>query len=174
MIITKDELIASLENEVRILLHLISKIEPQMLDYRPTPKQRSMLELVQYLVIVVPVQLRVIQSGTFDMESFRARWSPEEQKAKAMSFEQAAASIAKQPEVIRDVVNSLSDADLRQEMEMFGSRKTRGAWVVTMALTHYAAYRMQLFLYLKSCGREELNTMDVWAGTSAPMPVAAA
>ena len=43
-----------------------------------------------------------------------------------------------------------------------------------MALTHYAAYRMQLFLYLKSCGREELNTMDVWAGASSPMPVAAA
>ncbi len=174
MIITKDELISSLEHEVQIVLHLISKIEPQMLDYRPTPKQRSMLELVQYLVIVVPVQLRVIQSGTFDMDSFRARWLPEEEKAKAMNLEQATAAIAKQPEVIREVVNSLSDAELRQEMEMFGSRKTRGAWLVTMALPHYAAYRMQLFLYLKSCGREELNTMDVWAGKSAPMPAAAA
>ena len=43
-ILTKSELIASLQNEVRILLHLCSKIEPQMLDYRPTPKQRSTMD----------------------------------------------------------------------------------------------------------------------------------
>jgi hypothetical protein len=172
MIITKDELISALEHEVRILLHLLSKVEPRMLDYRPTPKQRSMLELVQYLVMVVPVQLRVIQSGTFDMESFRARWAPEQEKAKAMSLEQATEAIGKHPELIREVVNSLSDADLRQEMEMFGGRNTRGAWLITMAHAHYVAYRMQLFLYLKSCGREELSTMDLWAGTSAPAAAA--
>jgi hypothetical protein len=36
-----------------------------------------------------------------------------------------------------------------------------------MVDTHYVAYHMQLFLYLKSCGREELSTMDLWAGRSA-------
>ena len=168
-ILTKDELTASLENEVRILLHLISKVEPQMLDYRPTPKQRSMLELLQYLVIVCPVQMRTIQSGTFDMDSFRARWAPEQQKAMSMGLEEARAAIATQPEVIREVVNSLSDADLRQEMEMFGIRAKRGALLVNMVQSHYVAYRMQLFLYLKGCGREELNTMDLWAGRSAAM-----
>jgi hypothetical protein len=119
-ILTKDELRSSLENEVRILLHLISKVEPRMLDYRPTPKQRR-------------------------------------------------AAIANQSEVIREVVNSLSDADLRQEMEMFGTRATRGALLVNMVHSHYVAYRMQLFLYLKGCGLEELNTMDLWAGRSAAM-----
>jgi hypothetical protein len=172
MIITKDELIATLEHEVRILLHLISKVEPRMLDYRPTPKQRSMLELLQYLVIVAPVQLRTIQSGTFDMGSFRERWIAEEQKAKAMGLGEATEAIAKQPELIREVVNSLSDADLRQEMEMFGARGSRGAWLIGMPHAHYVAYRMQLFLYLKSCGREELSTMDLWAGTSAPAAAA--
>jgi hypothetical protein len=166
MIITKDEVISSLEHEVQILLHLISKIEQPMLDYRPTPKQRSMRELVQYLVVVVPVQLRIIQSGTFEMDSFRERWAAEGQKAAAMGLHEAAAAIGKQPELIREVVNSLSDADLRQEVEAFGSRKSRGAWLIT-ALSHYVAYRMQLFLYLKSCGREELSTMDLWAGKTA-------
>jgi hypothetical protein len=28
-------------------------------------------------------------------------------------------------------------------------------------------YRMQLFLYLKASGREELNTMNLWAGMDA-------
>jgi hypothetical protein len=37
MVLTKAELIASLQNEVRILLHLPSKIDRAQLDYRPTP-----------------------------------------------------------------------------------------------------------------------------------------
>ncbi|HWD98891.1 MAG TPA: hypothetical protein VG345_07630 [Bryobacteraceae bacterium] len=167
MILTKDELISSLENDVQILSHLISKVEPGMLDYRPTPKQRSMLELLQYLVIVGPVQLRTIQSGTFDMDSFSKRWQAEDAKAKGMGLAEAADAIGKQLSLIREVVNSLSDSDLREEMEMFGSKGTRGAWLVNMAHSHYVAYRMQLFLYLKSCGREELSTMDLWAGRSA-------
>jgi hypothetical protein len=88
-----------------------------------------------------------------------------------MGLAEATEAIGKQPELIREVVNSLSDADLRQEMEMFGSRKSRGAWLIT-AQSHYVAYRMQLFLYLKSCGREELSTMDLWAGASAPAAAA--
>ena len=61
--LNQDELIAILENEVRLLLHLISKIEPRMLDYRPTPKQRSVLELLRYLATFPPVVLRTIATG---------------------------------------------------------------------------------------------------------------
>jgi hypothetical protein len=41
--------------------------------------------------------------------------------------------------------------------------------MMTCALkwTCSGAYRMQLFLYLKACGREELGTMDLWAGVDA-------
>ena len=52
MVLTKEELIGSLQNEVRILLHLASKIDRNKLDYRPTPKQRSTIELLQYLVVM--------------------------------------------------------------------------------------------------------------------------
>jgi hypothetical protein len=56
---------------------------------------------------------------------------------------------------------------------MFGSRASRGAWIVRLVLTHYAAYRMQLFLYLKASGREELNTMNLWVGMDAAQTGAA-
>ena len=49
MVLTKEELIGSLQNEARILLHLCSKIDPSILDYRPSPKQRSTIELLRYL-----------------------------------------------------------------------------------------------------------------------------
>lgn len=52
MVLTKSELVASLQNEVRILLHLASKIDRAKLDYRPTPNQRSTIELLQYLTVI--------------------------------------------------------------------------------------------------------------------------
>jgi hypothetical protein len=57
MVVTKNELVASLKNEVRILLHLAGKIDKAKLDYRPTPRQRSILELVQYLAIMAPAHI---------------------------------------------------------------------------------------------------------------------
>ena len=51
MVLTKDELIAALQKEVRILLHLTSKIDRAQLDYRPSAKQRSTLELLRYLYL---------------------------------------------------------------------------------------------------------------------------
>jgi hypothetical protein len=54
---------------------------------------------------------------------------------------------------------------------MFGRKATRGAFIVNTVLCGYAAYRTQLFLYLKASGREELNTMNLWAGMD-PTPSA--
>ena len=39
--------------------------------------------------------------------------------------------------------------------------------LVTMVINGHAAYRTQLFCYLKSCGRDELSTMDLWAGADS-------
>ena len=38
MVLTKSELIGSLQHEVHILLHLAGKIDRAKLDYRPTGK----------------------------------------------------------------------------------------------------------------------------------------
>ncbi len=51
---------------------------------------------------------------------------------------------------------------------MFGRKTSRGAMIVSLVLCHYPAYRMQLFLYLKACGHEELSTLNLWAGMDAP------
>ena len=161
MVLAKEEVIGALQDEVRVVLHLASKIEPKMLDYRPSPKQRSLLELIQYFVVMAPAQLQTIVAGDFTMEGFRARWQPAEAAAKAMNLEQAKA----------ELIGPLTDADLRARIEMFGHKASRGFWIVRLPLSHYAAYRMQLFLYLKACGREELNTMNLWMGTD---PVEAA
>lgn len=169
MVLTKDELIAALQSEVRVFLHLLSKVEPRMLDYRPAPKQRSLLELLQYMTVMPQIHLRTVASGVFDMDSWSKSWRTEEAVAKTRNLEQVKEAITKQPALAAELVGSCSDADLRSEMVMFGMLKaSRGALFVKLVLCHYAAYRMQLFLYLKACGREELSTMNLWAGMDAP------
>ena len=59
-------MIDALQNEVRILLHLAGKIDRAQLDYRPTPKQRSTLELLRYLAMMGPTMLRYTQTDTPD------------------------------------------------------------------------------------------------------------
>ena len=61
-----------------------------------------------------------------------------------------------------------TDADFRKELDVFGRKSSRGLLVITLVLNGHAAYRTQLFLYLKACGREELSTMDLWGGEDMP------
>ena len=170
MILTKSELIATLQHEVHILLHLAGKIEPSMLDYRPTPKQRSTLELLRYMAIMGPTQLAVIERGVFDRATLSATWSPAEAEAKKMSVDQAVAAIGRQSDEYARRLEAWTDADFRKEVDMFGRKSSRGLLVITLVLNGHAAYRTQLFLYLKACGREELSTMDLWAGADMPAP----
>jgi hypothetical protein len=168
MVLTKFELIGSLQNEVRVLLHLASKIDRGKLDYRPSPKQRSTLELLQYLTIMGPVLIEAAKAGSFDGAKFGAAL----QAAGARDFDQTVAAIAAQRDLYSSLLGTLSDADFRTEIEMFGNKSSRGAFLTNLVLCGCAAYRTQLFLYLKACGREELGTMNLWAGMDAPTPTA--
>ena len=40
--------------------HLAGKVDRAQLDYRPTAKQRSTLELLQYLAVMGPVQVKLV------------------------------------------------------------------------------------------------------------------
>ena len=90
MVLTKPELIASLQSEVRILLHLAGKIDRTMLDYRPTPKQRSTIELLKYLSMMGPTLVQYALADTPDP----ALWPTAAQAADARDFDQTVAAIA--------------------------------------------------------------------------------
>jgi hypothetical protein len=168
MVLIKDELIAALRNEVRILLHLASKVDRAKLDYRPTATQRSTLELLQYMAIMGPTQVAAIKGRVFDRPTLSALWGPAEAAAKRMSFDDAVAAIGKQAHDFARELDAWTEKDFRAEVDMFGRRSSAGALLVNLVLCGFAAYRTQLFCYLKSCGREELNTMNLWAGADGP------
>src|SRR5580658_1977956 len=111
MVLTKEELIASLQNEVRILVHLAGKVDKSKVDYRPTPKQRSILELLRYMAIMGPTQVAVIQTGTSDRPTLGALWSPAEASAKTMDYDQAVAAIQKQSDDYARILGAWTEAD---------------------------------------------------------------
>jgi hypothetical protein len=165
MVLTKQELIDSLQNEARILVHLCGKVEPAMLDYRPTPKQRSTIELLRYLTVMGPVLVDSIKAGSFLVD----QWNAAETRAAAMDFAAVVQSLESLSQHYADSIASFSDEEMRDEIDLFGSKTKRGPALVSIVVCGHAAYRTQLFCYLKSCGREELNTMNLWAGVDGTM-----
>jgi hypothetical protein len=168
VVLSKDELLATLQKEVRILVHLTTKIDRAQLDYRPTPKQRSTLELLRYLTIMGPGLIEAANTG-FD----RAKWGAATEIANARDFDQTVAVLAGHAKDYERLIGAMSDADFRAPMNAFdGTPTTKGAFIVYMVLGGLAAYRTQLFCYLKACGRSELTTTNLWAGVD-PQPATA-
>jgi hypothetical protein len=165
MALTTAELVESLQNEIRILLHLATKIDRSKLDYRPTAKQRSTIELLRYLSIMGPGLVPAIKTGNFD----GAAWGAAVAAADAKDLDAILADIGQQSDMYAAEVGSMTDAEMASQLDMFGRSKSRGAHLVNLVLCGHAAYRTQLFLYLKACGRDELNTMNLWAGMDGSM-----
>jgi hypothetical protein len=165
MVLTKEELIGSLQNEVRILQHLCTKIEPAMVDYRPTPKQRSTIELLRYLTNMGPSLVEGAIKGSFDPTV----WGERAKAAEARDLAQTVQALAEHKDAYAALLGPVTDAQLREPINMFGTPMSRGAFIVNLVLGGCAAYRTQLFLYLKACGRDELSTANLWGGAD-PQP----
>jgi hypothetical protein len=167
MVLTKPELIAALQKEVRILLHLAGKLDISQLDYRPTPKQRSSLELLRYLSFMGPTLVATAKNGKFDGDA----WKAEVAAADMRTLDELLAIIGALPDTYAQLLADMSDADFRAEMTGFdGNTISRGAFIVSLVLGGHTAYRTQLFLYLKSCGQEHLGTVNLWRGVDATAP----
>lgn len=164
MVLTKSELISALNHEVHILGHLMSKVESGMLDYRPSPKQRSLLELLQYLTIVGPIHMQTALADAFVLDDFKRLWSEGGASSKALDLHQIREAISSLSGLFASTLTGTQDEKFREDFNLFGRKATRGSWLVTLTLNHYVAYRMQVFLYLKAAGCDTLSTMNLWAG----------
>src|SRR5438477_11485724 len=95
MVLTKAELIGSLQHEVNILLHLAGKVDARSIDYRPTAKQRSTIEWLRYMTIMGPELIKATKAGAFDP----AAWTAAEKSAEALTLDQVKAALSKQRDV---------------------------------------------------------------------------
>jgi hypothetical protein len=160
MVLTNSELITALQNEVRVLLHLAGKVDRTELGYRPTPKQRSTAELVKYLSMMGPTLVRYILAEPPDVEI----WTRAEDASKLIDVDQAVAALAGHHDLYASLLD-VPEGVLRAEVTDFDGKTTsRGAFIVNLVLCGSAAYRMQLFLYLKASGQADLDSSNLWGG----------
>ena len=162
--ITKDHVVASMRHETNVIRHLGTKITPEMLDYRPSPPQRSMLELMQYMTRMALTTTLFTLDGDWE----RAGVVEKEQGAVTLDTfdDEMVRQMAKIEEALDDLDESAA-ASAPAKMP-WGVPTTVAAGLMDMPLKCLVAYRMQLFLYVKACGVADIGPANCWAGVDMP------
>lgn len=160
---TKEQFIRAIQHETRVCQHLYDKMPEGGLAYRPTPGQRSMLELIQYLTTTIFTTTKGI---------IRSDWShihSDMEKAKQMPADQFCAAMDRQCEDTVRFLQDVRESDLmnKESQTPMGPFKM-GEALVLFPLKFIVAYRMQFFLYLKSAGASNLDTYNCWGGIDKP------
>lgn len=165
----KADFIKSLKHEAKIVKHLASVITPAQLDYRPTPAQRSTLEVLQYLSYAPLATTEYIVGGSWDHYDAMAA------AGKEVSLTTAAKVLDKQVATIAKRLAKLTDAKiLRKSVKSWSGKKMgMGEALIELVLKTATAYRMQLFLYAKASGSAQLASSDCWQGVAAKKKAAA-
>lgn len=161
---TKENLIASIENEFRIIKHLSEKIPHGTDGYRPTEGQRTTLELLQYLSAIFANATHVIYEGTTDAYK-TGPCNPTETTVENFPSKMDAQLVA-----WKELMAKFDDAQLATVINLYGmGEMTKGRYLVENLLKWAAAYKMQLFLYCKASGNSSINTANLWGGVDMPM-----
>ncbi len=162
--LTTAELNSALSEEIRIIRHLATKIEPAQMDWRPTDGQRSTHELLRYLALagIGPVKAMLADDWSVIGEM--------DKKLEGMGLAEFDATMASQESDLHTEVNALGDGGLaeRQGKLPWGDTLPIGQAIFATSLRFLCAYRMQLFLYIKQSGKSELSTHNAWLGMDAP------
>ena len=164
---SKSDLMAALAKEMNIIKHLGTKVSAGQENFRPTPAQRSTLELMQYLTYAGVSMAKFISlEGNGDTSKI---WEERSEAAKGVTIENFGAAIDKASAELVALIGQFTDEELAKEVNIYGmGLKTKGAYLVEGVLTMAVAYKMQLFLYAKQSGASDIGTMNLWAGMDAP------
>lgn len=156
---TKENFIKGIENEVRIIKHLGTKVTPSMLEYRPSSAQRSTLELMQYISAVGSGIMKAVLDG--DTKS----WAEYDEFRKSVNLENFADKMDAELSDMKTNFAKFTEDDYRKEVDFYGKQSV--AEHMVGILRNFSAYRMQLFLYIKANGAS-INTFNLWGGMDAP------
>lgn len=164
MIYTKENLVQSIQNEFRIIKHLWEKIPTGTEGYKPTEGQRTTLELLQYLSAIFANATHVIYEGNTDA------YKTAPLKAEDTTMENFPSTMDAQLAVWKGMMEKFDDAQMNTVINIYGmGDKTKGVYLVENLIKWAGAYKMQLFLYIKSSGNTSLGTSNLWGGMDMPV-----
>jgi hypothetical protein len=159
--ITKEEYIKILANEFRIIKHLAEKIKPEQLSHKPTEPQRNLQELMAYLTQIFISGVEGVVTG--DGEAYKKYLGVGEMP----TIENFPELMDREWNEVEKLLNSLTEESMKEEIKMWGRTQSRALHLMGM-ITIAGAYKMQMFLYMKQSGTENIGTMNLWAGMDQP------
>jgi hypothetical protein len=158
---SKEEIWGSFAHEIYIIKHLAEKIPAGALDYRPTEKQRSMLELLQY---ISRMGVGVLDTALNENPNAFGGYVEASEKVTLENFAQA---MDEQEQKMKELYEQFDDAQLNKVISMWGATQKKSLFILNL-VKMFAAYKTQLFLYIKASGVSTIGTSNLWAGMDMP------
>jgi hypothetical protein len=167
--ISREQFLVSLQKECSIINHLYEKIPTGAFEYRPSEKQRSMIDLLRYLAVCGSASMHVMLNG-----SDWKLWKPYTESSVAMEAKDFPMAMAHQFDEMSIMLTSIPEDDFltKEVKHPTGELMPLGVGLMRMSYSWLVAYRMQLFLYLKQVGVMDIGTSNAWAGRDRTPPVA--
>ena len=156
----KQHLLQNLQREIFLLKQLAPLIEERDLDFRPAEKMRSTIELMQYVSGIGAVMLRWFVKDDLTPEE----WVKIREHRKTLTRENFKDFLDKQMEDIIMYMNMISEEDMNTKEVTLPSKEKMvlGTAIINAPIKWLAAYRYQLFTYLKMNGRSDISTKEAW------------
>ena len=146
--------------ELKIVRHLAKKVNATNAPYRPTEGQRSIAELLQYLSFCGSGAVAAMLDTGWD------RYHEFKERAKDVTWQSMPAALDVEEARLQGLFQEISDEDFakREAKTPLSEIMPLGQALLEVPLKWMVAYRMQLFLYLKQSGLQELSTYNCWGG----------
>jgi hypothetical protein len=156
----KQHLLHNIEREILLLKQLAPLIEEKDLDFRPTEKVRSTLELMQYLSGIGSTMLRWFLINDLTPEEF----GKIREYRSTLTIQNFPERLDEQWSQIQTYMKDITEEDLnsREIVLPWKEKMMLGNAIINCPIKWLATYRMQLFLYLKMQGRPEISTKEAW------------
>lgn len=158
----KQHLLNNIEKEINICRRLYTKILPDQMDFRPKEGVRSTLELLQYLSVIIEAMPKYwLEKHDMDFNTFYASTM---NASKEIPHEEFLNAMEKQMGRIKDLFSQINEEDLLQrEVEYpWGGKAPLGEAIIATSIKWAAAYKLQLFLFIKLSHDASLATGDAW------------
>jgi hypothetical protein len=158
---TKEQIWKSMKKELDIIKHLAEKIPAGAEHHKPTEKQRTTLELLQYLATSGVGTLDAIYENSMDGFGKYA------DRRAAVTVESFADAVDLEEKEMAGIYAKFDDTNLEEEISIFGMTQSRALFILDLLKT-MTGYKMQLFLYIKASGVHNIGTSNVWGGIDTP------
>jgi hypothetical protein len=166
--LSKDDIAAAMVKECDVAVHLFEKLPPNCFDYRPTPRQRSTVELLRYMSLCAVAGIQAMHENNFGL------FQQIIDKNKDMPPEDFPREMQKQKEEIARYFGGVTEEELETRATMLPGAGNVPLQIALLngPLKWLTGYKLQLFVYAKAAGNEAIGTANAWAGIDWPPPKA--